>query len=631
MCLLAPKMASQQFKWLQIRRLTPLLQGILLIICLHDCNATVIDTLDSPSTPFSPGISAVSVSVKTPPIALEGRIGADTFADINKNLGQVNNDILINKVRTYLKREPKSGLAYEILGTLMFITGNMQEAAKSFKTAIDLEPEQSGPKTKLGILLMEAGQLSEAEALFLQALKITPSDRVASQRLGLLYEYQGKYPKAINYFQRGLIGTDNHYLGVAVNLGRLLNNQKRYQETIEILEPRLPLSHTLSEAHLILAAAYLTTGKYDSAKQRFDRVIELDETSREAKLGLAMLQKSQGKIDEAISQFKTLSDEQPTWLPAQLQLGDALLLLNRLEDAQLAFEKAIKLGEKRSDIQRRIAGFHIKKGEFAIAMPILQELIDSGEANVTDYTKLAELYRANKSYDKALITLQNGVQHHPENGYLYLRLGSEYATLREYDKAAPVLKKAVELWPNDPRVLKTYSLVLGKLGNTKEALKYAAILHSLMPNDTAEALFYATQLTADRQPDKAEAIYRKILTTEKDNVLALNNLANILSKDQHLQEAEKFARQANEVAQNNPHLMDTLGWILYQQHRYKEALVLLSEASKLAPGVAVFTYHKGMTQFELGDKNQARASLKQALEIDAKSEWAQTAKAKLAQ
>ena len=605
--------------------------AFLLTVGFNTSHAIAIDPLESSDKSKASPSKTVFISIKAPPIKLRGRDGARDFADINEKIERASKEVLVKEVREYLEKNPKSGLAHEILGTLLFTSGKVGEAAKSFELAIEFEPDQNGPKTKLGVILMELGRLREAENLFLGALEIDPSDRFASQRLGLLYEYLGKDDLAIKSFQDGLIGTDDSYLGVAFNLGRLLNKQGRFRETVTTLESRLPLSFSAKEPHLVLGAAYLSTEQFELAMERFSRVQELDDESREAKIGKVMSLKGLGQLEEALRQSKALVQEHPRWSIAHFQMGDILLDLNRLAEAQTVFDSAVKRGANQHSVQRRLAKYHLRNKEYSKAKQIYAKLLTTDAVMISDYTQLSELQRAQKEYDQGLNTLKAAIEKFPDNSYLYMRLGSEYATLRQYDEAAPVLKRGLEINPNDPRGLRDYSLVLGKLGDTKGAVEYARRLKDLLPLQSSESLFYATRLEADGQNDEAEEVYREVLKADRENVIALNNLANLLAKKNKFVEAERYARHANRVIKDNPQLLDTLGWILYQKGKYKQAAELLGKAADRAPDMAIISYHNGMAQFEAGNRSAAKAALQRALALDGDADWAGNAKQKLAE
>ena len=69
-----------------------------------------------------------------------------------------------------------------------------------------------------------------------------------------------------------------------------------------------------------------------------------------------------------------------------------------------------------------------------------------------------------------------------------------------------------------------------------------------------------------------------------------------------------------EIKPNDGYITDSLGWVLYQQGKYQEALEKLVEADKLAPKEAVILEHLGDVYRVHSDKKQALDSYQRALE-----------------
>ncbi len=61
---------------------------------------------------------------------------------------------------------------------------------------------------------------------------------------------------------------------------------------------------------------------------------------------------------------------------------------------------------------------------------------------------------------------------------------------------------------------------------------------------------------------------------------------------------------------------DAMGWALYSDGRYAEALTFAVQATSIGGTVAPFVYHRGMIELALGMKDEARASLTLALETN---------------
>jgi tetratricopeptide (TPR) repeat protein len=576
-----------------------------------------------PMTPYSKEMTRQQQSEM---IDLSGRQDAEAFRDINAMLSAGNYDAAISRAKSVLQRRPNSALANEVLGTAYFLKGEQQKAIPPLNKAIALQPDHSGPITKLGIINMELDRLDEAEELLLQAIKVNPDDRFAHQRLGMLYEYQKKDQQAIRHFHLGLTGTPDTYLGIAVNLGRLLNRAGNYAATVSILKPRMPLRSTQADAQLILATAYLATDQYTDARKRFQRVLQLNKHIPESLLGLAKAQRGEGDLRGAQRAVKKLVELQPNSAEAKLEEGEISLRLGQQAYADAAFDRAVLLGASRINVNQRIARFHLERKEFSQARDIYLAMVDEGSADEITYGQLSELLMGQGDVDKGDQILRKGLEQFPNSAYLHLRLGSYLASIGQYEAALPQLKKATEIVPNDATTWKTYAFALARLGRNDDAASAAKKLYELQSNKLEPAIFYASRLEANGQKEEAEVIYRKVIKAAPDHALALNNLANILAAKKEYREAEIMARRASEIVPDNGSIQDTLGWILYRQGRLKEALSVLDHANRLAPGSATTWYHRGVVLAETGRQAEARASFEKALSLNATADWADDAR-----
>lgn len=565
-----------------------------------------------------------------PSIDLQNRMGAEAFANVALEPGTEGLQALAQAARAAIKKYPESGLAREVLGTALFYSGDMKGALAEFSHATRLEPKQVGPWVKLGIVQMESGDLDQAEASLQKALSLNANNRVANQRLGLLYEYQQKYSAAIEYLQKGLRGTGNDYLGVAPNLARLLNQQNRYQEAIDTLALRAPLSLGDASVHVILATSYSGANQFDNAVRRFTRAVELQPEIREYQLGLAISQRKAKQLTAAAETLQTLSAKNPDWKPVYFEQGELALAAGKISDAETAFDKAISKGADAVSVDYKIAQYYLAKKQPGDAIKRLNKGIEQGTVQPETYTFLAELERSQNNLDAGVAALKSGITKFPQSSLLQFRMGSELAVLRRYEDSLPYFEKAHQLNPQDADILRAYSLVQNKAGKAADAAVTAGKLYKVRGEKTPEALFYATLLQQNKQLTEAGAIYQKVLSQEPGNLVALNNSASLLAEQGKLDDAEKAARKANELSKENPQLLDTLGWILYQQQRYKESLVMLQNAAKAKPDVAVVHYHTGVVHAAMGDAAAAKKSLEQALKLDSSSYWVADAKQRLA-
>lgn len=563
-------------------------------------------------------------------IDLSSRKGAKAFLEINDEFRKQNYEKIKQYAKDQIAINPEIGLAHEVFGAALFMLGQEEEAIEALKKAAVLEPKQSGPNTKLGIILMNNGQIDQAQSYLERAVKLNPVDRFAHQHLGLLFEYKKDNARAIKHFQKGLEGTDPFYLGVSVNLARLFNQEKLYSQVIDLLAPRLPISSENSDAHIILASAYYRTEQFDPSKARFERILELTPQLPEAELGVAMCLRSLGNPEAALSRIEKLTEEKPEWLPALMEYGETLLILNHLEKAKKVFDKCVLLGSEPQVVEKRIARYHLDRKEFDEAEKIYKALIDSGIADKDVYAKTSELLQAKGRHEEGVLMLEKGLQKYPKDAYLLFRLGTYLASMKRYDDAVKQLRLALDASPNDPMVLSFLSIAQTKAGDQKGALQSAARLYELQPKNNNAAILYAARLQANGKLNKAEDIYRKVLASDPENQIALNNLAELLAGSNNLHEAEVLATKLNKVSEGkNGIFLDTLGWIMYRQNRFVDAKNILQTAIKINPDIAVIHFHLGMVLDQIGDKENARQVLAHAISIDSNASWVAEAQKKL--
>jgi len=563
-----------------------------------------------------------------PTIALQGRLGAESLQDVNQRLSLGAFDDVIERARAVLEQNPTSGLAYEVIGTAEFMRDRRASAIEALRAATEVESGQSGPWTKLGIIQMEEGDVARAGDSLRQAIEINAADRFAHQRLGLLYEYEGDIANAIYHFEQGLVGTDASYLGVATNLGNLYNRLNRPQQTIRTLEPRVRADTPVPEAHLVLATAYLLEDRFGDAFASYDRASQLNPELDEARIGMAMAERGAGQADEALGMIDEILTERPDWRVAHAERAETLLVLGRFDAANASFERYIALGGDPSYGQKRTAAHHLEREEFEAAKNVYAALVAAGRGDPDAYAKLSELELAAGFPNEGERALRDGIRQHPDSVYLKLRLGTYLGTLQRYDEAVVALEETRRLAPNDPTVLRSLSLAQTRTGDRAAAAETAGRLYRAVPRSDMAA-FYAARLRANGQDAEAAAVYREVLSTDPEDVLALNNLADLLADGGELEEAEQLARRANAAMADNPILMDTLAWVQHRQGAHAAALATLDRAVAMAPQTAVIHYHRGLALAGLGRNAEARRALREAMDLAPNAEWAADAEQRM--
>jgi len=98
-----------------------------------------------------------------------------------------------------------------------------------------------------------------------------------------------------------------------------------------------------------------------------------------------------------------------------------------------------------------------------------------------------------------------------------------------------------------------------------------------------------------------------------------------------IDQALSLAQQAKEKLPDNPQVNDMIGWVYYKKGIYKTARGYLQQCVERDQKNATFQYRLGMAEWKLGNQEEARRDLLNAVTLDPKSPEAALARAALAQ
>ena len=136
---------------------------------------------------------------------------------------------------------------------------------------------------------------------------------------------------------------------------------------------------------------------------------------------------------------------------------------------------------------------------------------------------------------------------------------------------------------------------------------------------TAEFYFhYGVMAERAGQHAKAVGHFLSCLEVDGDHAASLNYLAYMWAEQgENLVVAEDYVRRALEQEPQNPAYLDSLGWVLYQQGRYEEALSSLEEAvgHSLQPDPTIVE-HLGEVLVKLGRPEEAVTSWQRVLGVE---------------
>jgi tetratricopeptide (TPR) repeat protein len=220
------------------------------------------------------------------------------------------------------------------------------------------------------------------------------------------------------------------------------------------------------------------------------------------------------------------------------------------------------------------------------AIKFLRQLQDIDDQWPHLHYDMGVAYSDMMQYDRAIPQLEKALEMYsimdsrpwwPAN---YTYLGKAYHETGQYKKEKNLYNKAERDFPENPSIIQRQAILALTEGNTTEATIYFEKYISVRKDNSVAETVILTGLAGIYNeagiPDKAEENYQKVLSLQPNEQECLFNLGLFLiDSDRNISKGLELVGKALEANPENYSYLDTRGWGLYKQGKYKEALEAL--------------------------------------------------------
>ena len=511
-------------------------------------------------------------------------------------------------------KEPKSVEAHLALGTFYVDKRDLAQAEREFKMAADIAPIGSPTRMRLSNFYFLVQRPDEAKRILSEITQKAPDYLPAWRRLAEIALDEGNYDESLKALQPVLKKNPSDLEGRLLQ-GRVRLAKHETTDAIQDFQHVLKLEPRNALAHYQLGLAQLqTTSNLQQAKAELKEATSIAPDFTEAVLLLAELNIQAGAVQPAIEDLERLIARPPTIVRAYALLGTAFLVKREPAKATATY-RMLKTRVPKDPRGPLLVGLGLRaEGKIGEAKKEFEAALALDPGHVDAAHQLIIIALADKQPDDALSRLTKQIALAPKSGGLQHLLGMLYLARREPALAEGAFLRAIEL---EPRLTESY-IALGNLyrvsGRYNEAVAKLDQALNVDPRNASAQMLLAVLHEGKGELAKAQQGYERILALDPRFAPAANNLAWLYSE--HGGDKEKaleLAQRAKQAAPEDPHISDTLGWILYQRGVYQRAMSLLKESAARLPDSPVIQYHLGMASLKAGDKDGARKALIAAL------------------
>jgi tetratricopeptide (TPR) repeat protein len=537
------------------------------------------------------------------------------------------------------KLDPKSALAYLALAKLAWSQNDLEAADKAFKTAVEVSPLRSPTRLPYADFKLRNGATAEAKTILNEITAKYPDylpPRVWSMKIACAERQDDDCAARV----RNILAQDQINYDAVFQEGLLSLAAEEFtkaERNFEYLSKNYPQD---AQARFQLALAYLASAKdakpddarekIDNAESHLNEAVTLDPQFEPAVLLFAERKIRKGTFARAIVALTELLKQQPRSVKANYLLASAYLAQQLPEPALRVYRQMTQLFPNDPQPLTLIGTILLEQRRPADARRALEKSLEIAPDYMPAIERLVDLDVAEKQYAAALERLPNPIDSNPKAAELLALRAKIHVAQPDLARAETDLLQAIEI---DPQFEAAYLLLvqvyidmdrqedaIGKLNAFSERRKDVPALMQL-----------ARMQEQRKNYPAARDAYEQLIAVSANFVPAVNNLAVIYSERLGQPDrAYELAAKARDLAPDDPHSADTLGWIMFKKRDYRAALPLLREGAGKLPALPQIQFHFGMAHYMLGQEEQARTALTKAVEAGVDFPEMEEARARLA-
>jgi tetratricopeptide (TPR) repeat protein len=172
--------------------------------------------------------------------------------------------------------------------------------------------------------------------------------------LGVIHHEQGDYERAEQDFENAL-RINPRYTDAALNLAVLRNDTGRYDAAREMYDRAVSstrggpgeldrnVAAKLANMHAELGDTYRAAARLEEAIGEYERALGLCPGFIDIRAKLASALRDAGRLERAIAEYEDILGRNAAWVPARLNLGLTLLRAGRRQEAVEHWQKVLRL------------------------------------------------------------------------------------------------------------------------------------------------------------------------------------------------------------------------------------------------------------------------------------------------
>lgn len=557
-------------------------------------------------------------------------------------IAERNYDRALEALEGYIRANPQDSQAMLLSASAHMAQGRHARATQLMQDALKAG-DRPNLRTALGLSLVGSARYNDAIKELEAAYAKDPKQIPAGYALASLYAQTGQGAKAVRVAE-ALNKEQPRQASLLYLLGTAKRSQGDSAGARKALEAALAADAAFSPAQLLLARLEVDAGGETQALARLNAVLAKEPKNLEA-LGMAaeiaerrnQLPEAQALLAKA-EEHAGLNDAAPS-----LAATSFFLRHNQITQAKEAVGRAVTKAADAPTTLIGVARVNLAQGDVVTARSTLTRAAIAAQYSAPLLTQIALLQSqagapqaAAYSLDKALtdrpgylpalalraeLDIRLGdlpkaeklaaqiVNQNPKLGLGHGLQGDIAAARGQPDVAIAAYRKAHEIDRSTDSFMRLFAATIRR--DKPGALRLADQWLASRPNDlVARRALADVQFNSGNLPE-ARRTYEALLKLQPNNAEALNNLANVMLR-QNDPAALKTAERALQLSPGAAHIIGTVGWAAHKAGQSDRGLQMLRDARLRDPANLDTRFFLGSVLAGLGRNAEAREELRAA-------------------
>ena len=348
-------------------------------------------------------------------------------------------------------------------------------------------------------------------------------------------------------------------------------------------------------------------------------LIELAKTTGDSRLArrATELALRESVFARALAAAELWRDLAPGSLQARLVLENLYLAASRFDQAGELIGKrlaAAKTAQERAAIWINLRPLLLRSGRPQAVISLVESLQQNGRDSIGEAQASLALLQVQSGEKQGAQSIASLLTQ-KLNANTRLELAQAAMQLKRHDLAQAPLEELAQQ-SKEPALQSQALLLLAQLMRESDRAEegFRLLDQGLRQDPQRIELLYDHAMAAERlnKLDVAEQSLRRLIAVRPRHAHAYNALGySLADRNIRLEEAQAFIERALELAPDDPHIIDSMGWVLYRRGDLAGALKYLQKAYRLQadPEIAI---HLGEVLWKLDRKDEALSLWRQA-------------------